>query len=114
MSCRRHSNVAGWPDLRPGMKMSIRYLVMCLFPDAPLASMWVRQINQAMSDNSMAVTRAMSGWPSCPGERESRTEQTMTGFENGSFLLNRLGAGGVIDQDLAAVLLNLRRGLIDD
>ncbi len=34
--------------------------------------------------------------------------------EDGSFLIDRLGAGLVVDQDLAVVLLNLRRRLIDE
>ncbi len=71
-------------------------------------------INQALSDNSMAVTRAMSRWYSRPGERERQTERVMTRFEDGSFLLNRLGAEGVIDQDLAVVLLHFRQGLTDE
>jgi hypothetical protein len=68
-------------------------------------------INRALRDNSMAVTRAMSRWYPAPGERESRTEQVMTRFSDGSFLLNRLGAEGVIDQDLAVVLLHFRNQL---
>ncbi len=69
------------------------------------------EINQALSDNSMAVTRAMSRWHSMP--RERHTEQVMTRYADGSFLINRLGAEGVIDQDLVVVLLDLRRRLID-
>lgn len=71
-------------------------------------------INKALRDNAMAVTRAMSRWYSAPGERERRTEQVMTQFEEGSFLLNRLGAECVLDQDLAVVLLHFRRGLIEE
>ncbi len=47
-------------------------------------------------------------------ERERQTERVMANYEDGSFLLNRLGAEAVIDQDLAAVLLRLRQGLIGD
>jgi hypothetical protein len=36
------------------------------------------------------------------------------GAEDGSFLINRLGAEGVIDQDLVVVLLDLRRRLVAD
>ena len=72
------------------------------------------EINQALNDNSMAVTRAMSRWYSRPGERERHTERVMTRFEDGSFLLNRLGAEAVLDQDLAVVLLHFRRRLIDE
>jgi hypothetical protein len=38
----------------------------------------------------------------------------LTQFESGAFLLDRLGAAGVIDQDLAVVLLRFRRRLIED
>src|SRR5580700_11851735 len=38
----------------------------------------------------------------------------MTRFENGAFLLNRLGAECVLDQDLATVLLDLRRRLVEE
>ncbi len=72
------------------------------------------EINQALSDNSMAVTRAMSRWYSRPGERERHTERVMTRYRDGSFLINRLGAEGVIDQDLVVVLLDLRRRLIGE
>ena len=71
-------------------------------------------INQALRDNSMAVTRAMSQWWSDPDERERQTDRAVTRFEDGSFLIDRLGAANVIDQDLATVLLQLRRGLIGD
>jgi hypothetical protein len=68
-------------------------------------------INRALRDNSMAVTRAMSRWCPAGGERESHTEQVIRRFEDGSFLLNRLGAEGVIDQELAVVLLHFRNQL---
>jgi hypothetical protein len=68
-------------------------------------------INCALRDNSMAVTRAMSRWYPAPAERERRTERVMTRLADGSFLLNRLGAEGVIDQDLATVLLHFRNRL---
>ena len=35
-------------------------------------------------------------------------------MKDGSFLIDRLGAGLVVDQDLAVVLLDLRRRLIDE
>jgi hypothetical protein len=71
-------------------------------------------INQALSDNAMAVTRAMSRRYSGPGERETQTEQALASYDEGSFLIDRLGAEAVLDQDLAAVLLQYRRGLIDE
>jgi hypothetical protein len=71
-------------------------------------------INQALSDNSMAVTRAMHQWYPREDDRERHVERVMTRYEDGSFLINRLGAEGVIDQDLVVVLLDLRRRLIDE
>ena len=73
-----------------------------------------RAITKALRDNSMAVTRAMSRWHPRPEDRERATAAVMSQFENGSFLLNRLGAEAVIDQDLATVLLHLRNGLIEE
>ena len=71
-------------------------------------------INQALSDNAQAVTRAMRSWYPREGDRERHVERVMTRFRDGSFLINRLGAEGVIDQDLVVVLLDLRRRLIDE
>jgi hypothetical protein len=71
-------------------------------------------INAALRDNSMAVTRAMARWHRTPGERERHTEQVLTQFESGAFLLDRLGAEGVMDQGLATVLLQFRRRLIEE
>jgi hypothetical protein len=62
----------------------------------------------------MAVTRAMSRWHRGPGERERHTDQVLTQFESGAFLLDRLGAEGVIDQGLATVLLRFRHRLIEE
>jgi len=71
-------------------------------------------ILRALSDNSMAVTRAMHPWYPRERDRERQIERVLTSYGDGSFLINRLGAEGVIDQDLAVVLLNLRRRLIDE
>lgn len=71
-------------------------------------------INTALRDNSMAVTRAMSRWYPALGERERHTEGALTKFEDGSFLLDRLGAAGVVDQDLAVVLLHFRNRLSNE
>jgi hypothetical protein len=62
----------------------------------------------------MAVTRAMARWHRRPDERERRIEQVLTQFDDGTFLLDRLGAEGVIDQDLTVVLLRCRRRLIEE
>jgi hypothetical protein len=69
-------------------------------------------INKALRDDSMAVFRAMRKF-----RHESEQEyvsRVLTSFEDGRFLINRLGAEGVIDQELAVVLLDLRRRLIDE
>ncbi len=71
-------------------------------------------INHALRDNSMAVTRAISQWHPRDGDSEKHVERVQTSVEDGSFLINRLGAAGVVDQDLAIVLLDLRRRLIDE
>ncbi len=70
------------------------------------------EINQALRNNSLAVTRAMSRWYPREGEREEHTKRVLEQFANGAFLVNRLGAGGVTDQDLVTVLLHFRGALI--
>jgi hypothetical protein len=65
---------------------------------------------QALSDNSMAVFRAMRKYRH--ESEEDYVERVLTSFEDGRFLINRLGAGCVLDQDLSVVLLDLRRRLI--
>jgi hypothetical protein len=69
-------------------------------------------INRALADNSMAVFRAMRAFRH-EGEQEF-VERVLTSFDDGRFLINRLGAECVHDQDLAVVLLDLRRRLIDE
>jgi hypothetical protein len=69
-------------------------------------------INKALRDDSMAVFRAMRKFRQ-EGE-EDYVERVLNSFEDGRFLINRLGAEGVIDQELAVVLLDLRRRLIDE
>jgi hypothetical protein len=71
-------------------------------------------MNKALIDNSMAVMRAMHPWYPREGDRERQIERVMTSYEDGSFLLNRIGAECVLDQDLAVVLLDLRRRLIGE
>src|SRR5436190_15823005 len=69
-------------------------------------------IVQALGDNSMAVFRAMGR-----GRNESEQEQVervLTGFEDGRFLIDRMGAESTVDPDLAVVLLELRRQLRDE
>jgi hypothetical protein len=71
-------------------------------------------ILRALSDNSMAVTRAMHPWYRREGDREQQIERVLSSFRDGSFLIDRLGAAGVIDRDLVVVLLDLRRRLIGE
>jgi hypothetical protein len=67
---------------------------------------------QALSDNSLAVVRAMRRFRSETGQEQ--VERVLTSHEDGSFLIDRLGAGLVVDQDLAVVLLDLRPRLIGE
>jgi hypothetical protein len=69
-------------------------------------------IVQALEDNSMAVFRAMRRFRH-EGEPE-QVERVLTGFEDGRFLIDRMGAENTVDQDLAVVLLDLRRRLRDE
>ena len=69
-------------------------------------------IVQALQDNSLAVFRGMQRF-----RHESELEQVervLTGFEDGRFLIDRMGAENTVDQDLAVVLLDLRRQLRDE
>src|SRR5438105_4455225 len=69
-------------------------------------------IVQALEDNSMAVFRAMRRL-----RHESEPEQVervLTSFEDGRFLIDRMGAESTVDPDLAIVLLDLRRRLRDE
>jgi hypothetical protein len=72
---------------------------------------WDRTI-QALSDNSMAVFRAMQRFRD--ESEQEQVERVLAGFEDGRFLVDRLGAAGVADQDLVIVLLDLRRRLMDE
>ena len=67
---------------------------------------------QALQDNSLAVVRAMRRFRN--EAEQQQVERVLTSYEDGSFLIDRLGAGLVVDQDLAVVLLDLRRRLIDE
>ena len=60
---------------------------------------------QALSDNSLAVTRAMRRFRN--ESEQEQVERVLSSVEDGSFLVDRLGAGSVVDQDLAVVLLTL-------
>jgi hypothetical protein len=75
-------------------------------------------IVQALNDNAMAVTRAMRRFRD--ESEQDQVERVLSSFEDGRFLIDRLGAGIVADQDLAVVLLDLRalattrRGLLHE
>ena len=69
-------------------------------------------ILQALNDNSLAVVRAMRRFRS--ETEQEKVERVVTSYHDGSFLIDRLEAGLVVDQDLAVVLLDLRRRLIDE
>src|SRR5437868_14731953 len=66
-------------------------------------------IVQALQDNSMAVFRAMRR--SRHESEPEQVERVLTGFEDGRFLIDRMGAESTVDPDLAVVLLDLRRRL---
>jgi len=69
-------------------------------------------IVHALEDNSMAVFRAMRR-----GRKESEQEQVervLTSFEDGRFLIDRMGAESTVDPDLAVVLLDQRRRLREE
>src|SRR5438105_6046910 len=60
----------------------------------------------------MTVFRAMRRF-----RHESEPEQVervLTGFEDGRFLIDRMGAESTVDQDLAVVLLDLRQRLREE
>ena len=67
---------------------------------------------QALNDNSMAVFRALRRFRD--ETEQDQVERVLSSYEDGRFLIDRLGAGIVADQDLAVVLLNLRRRLRDE
>jgi len=67
------------------------------------------EIIDELEHNSTAVFRAMR---QCRRESEQdQVERVAASYRSGAFLLDRLGAGVVGDQDLAVVLLDLRHGL---
>jgi len=63
---------------------------------------------QALNDNSLAVVRAMRRFRN-EAEQE-QVERVLTSYQDGSFLIDRLGAGLVVDQDLAISLAETVEG----
>src|SRR5205814_9030345 len=70
------------------------------------------QTIQALNDNSMAVFRAMRRFRH--ESEQEQVERVLTSFEDGRFLIDRMGAENSVDQDLAVVLLDLRRRLREE
>jgi hypothetical protein len=66
-------------------------------------------IIQALEDDSMAVFRAMRRFRS--ESVPEQVERVLTSFEDGRFLIDRMGAQCTVDQDLAVVLLDPRQRL---
>jgi hypothetical protein len=67
---------------------------------------------QVLNNDAMAVTRGMRRFRN--ESEQAQIERVLGGYETGSFLVDRLGAGCVVDQDLTVVLLALRRRLIEE
>jgi DNA-binding winged helix-turn-helix (wHTH) protein len=67
----------------------------------------------ATADNK-AVKLAVPEQLPYPAEHEPHGARRSHGAGYGSFLISRLGAAGVIDPDLAAVLMELQQRLMDD
>jgi DNA-binding winged helix-turn-helix (wHTH) protein len=66
------------------------------------------------SRDDKVVRLALPGRLPPPAENEVSGAPATRGAEGRSFLINRLGAVGVIDPDLAAVLVELQQQLIED
>jgi len=69
-----------------------------------------------LTRDSQAVFRSMDGWARVPSSEVWRemVEKAAEDLETGSFLIDRLGAERHLDPALMAVLLVLRRRLIDE
>ena len=69
---------------------------------------------QLLSD-ARAIFRTMDGWSEIKTQEdwECTVQQADRDFDNGTFLIDRLGAERYIDPPLIAVLLRLRRRLIE-
>jgi len=67
---------------------------------------------QLLRNDAMGVTRAMQRFRH--ENEQAQIERVLGGYETGSFLLDRLGAGCALDQDLTIVLLALRRRLTEE
>jgi hypothetical protein len=74
------------------------------------------ELHQRLLDDARASYRAMEGWDRVRTQEdwENVLVQASLDIDNGSFLLDRLGAERFLDPQLMAVLLGLRRRLIEE
>src|SRR5438874_2024541 len=72
--------------------------------------------NERLMTDARAAYRAVDGWGTVKSREdwEQVVEQTRDEYDRGAFLIDRLGAERHLDPPLIAVLLRLRRGLIDE
>ncbi len=72
--------------------------------------------HQRLMTDARAAYRAVEGWGSVTTreEWEQTVEQARDEYDRGAFLIDRLGGERFLDPTLIAVLLRLRRGLIDE
>jgi hypothetical protein len=72
--------------------------------------------HQQMLGDARAAWRAMDGWSTVRSreEWERTAQQAREDYDRGTFLLERLGAERYLDPPLMAVLLGLRRRLIEE
>src|ERR1700722_8268634 len=94
MSCRRHSKGAGWPGLRPGLKMSIRYLVMLPLRYAHLQAYGDDMGSASAGSSPKAVPVKRRREPPCAATR-ARPKGTPRGMdlEIGVMKIGRRGDG---------------------
>jgi hypothetical protein len=71
---------------------------------------------ERLSRDAHASWRAMDGWPRVTSEEDwlAVVKQASEDLDNGAFLIDRLGAQRHLDPVLAAVLLGLRRRLVEE
>ena len=76
----------------------------------------VTERHERLKRDACASYRAMQGWSKVHTDEdwERIVRESYDDFERGTFLLERLGAHRYLDPPLAAVLLGLRRELIED
>jgi hypothetical protein len=74
------------------------------------------QLHERLHSHARATSRAMDGWDNVrtPEEWQNIVEQASEQLDNASFLIERLGAERYLDPPLMAVLMGLRRRLIEE